>query len=338
MKGKIVDKHEGANLRASGTIQDINVAKTQQEKLVRSQQLLHEAQEIAGIGSFEWTLNNGFTYCSREFREIYEIEEVDLLNHRDFYYNHVHADDREYVLAVFLKEKTGKRNFDLEHRIVVKSKEHKVIRSRGQLFFDDQGVIVRVVGTVLDVTEQKKTQRSLYRGQELERQRIAREIHDGIGQMLIATKYKVAAVSEELGTQSARKVEEVEDFLDSVIDETRRISRNLSSRMVEEFGVSGALERLIKELSAIYRIKISGQIENITNLSNEISISIYRIAQEGINNAVKHSQAKNIIVVLTKQKVTILLRISDDGEGFNSNDLKQHMGSGLKIWKSGPHH
>ena len=115
-------------MRASGTLQDINDAKTQQEKLVRSQQLLREAQEIAGIGSFEWTLADGFTYCSREFKDIYEIEESDLKHHRDFYYNHVHSDDRHYVMHVFLKERVGKRNFDLEHRIVVPSESQKVIR------------------------------------------------------------------------------------------------------------------------------------------------------------------------------------------------------------------
>lgn len=330
-KGQIIRASGGEDiLRASGTLQDIDRAKTQQEKLVRSQRLLHEAQEIAGIGSFEWTLSDGFTYCSRAFRDIYEVEERDLINHRDFYFNHVHSDDREYVLAVFLKDRSGKQDIDLEHRIEVRSENQKIIRSRGQLFFDDNGHIVRVVGTVLDVTEQKETQRALYRGQELERQRVAREIHDGIGQMLIATKYKVAAVCDSDGEPVSKSIEEVEDFLDNIIEETRRISRNLSNRMLEEFGIVGALKFLVKELSTISKVNIEGKIENITNLSGEVSVAIYRIVQEAINNAIKHSGASTIEVSLNKNKMTLLLKIKDNGKGFDTDGLRKSRGSGLK--------
>lgn len=332
-KGKII-KHDPDedSLRASGTVQDIDQRKTQQEKLVRSQQLLHEAHQIARIGSFEWTIEEGFTHCSEVYLEIFEETSNKKLPN-DFYFNCIHPEDRDFVFSIFFKHRSGIQTFDLEHRLLLKSGNIKVIRSKGQISFDDNEHIIRVVGTLIDITEQHETKKVLYRGQELERQRVAREIHDGIGQMLIATKYKVSSLGNSRNGKFEDSVEEVEDFLDNVIEETRRITRNLSNKMVEEFGLSKALSLLIDELSKISGVNISCKIEEVEDLSHEISVAIYRIIQEAINNATKYAEASQIAVTLERNKMSLLLKIKDNGNGFDVKRLNISKGSGLKNMK-----
>lgn len=332
-KGKIIKHYaEEESLRASGTIQDITERKTQQEKLMRSQQLLHEAHQIARIGSYEWTISEGFTHSSDVFYEIFEEGKGEHLKD-DFYFNCIHPEDKEFAYSIFFKERSGLRSFDLEHRLLLKTGNVKVIRSKGQIAFNDDGAIIRVVGTLIDITEQQETKKVLYRGQELERQRVAREIHDGIGQMLIATKYKVASLNGANNGEFDESVEEVEGFLDSVIEETRRITRNLSNKMIEEFGLTKAMHLLIDELSKLSGIKINCVVEEVGNLNNELSVTIYRIIQEAVNNATKYANASEMEVRLEKNKMSLLLRIKDNGKGFNARKLLHSKGSGLKNMK-----
>ena len=110
-------------------------------------------------------------------------------------------------------------------------------------------------------------------------------------------------------------IEEVEDFLENIIDETRRISRNLSSRMIDEFGLIKALEHLVQELNAISGLKIEGKFENIANLSNEVSVAIYRIVQEAINNAIKYADASGMTISLREEHHLLRLHIMERGFG-----------------------
>ncbi|MEQ9423325.1 MAG: PAS domain-containing protein [Cyclobacteriaceae bacterium] len=335
IKGKIIrNLYDKDALRASGTIQDINARKLAQEQLLRSQQMLSEAQKIAKIGSFEWSYESGLGYCSDEFYNIFEISRNQLPEDFDFYFNHVYNDDIGLVNEIIYKERKGIQYYDLDHRMMTDNGTVKIIRSRGQITFDELQKPIRVIGTILDITEARENKKALYRGQELERKRLARELHDGIGQMLIATKYKVANVAGEVPNDPiGLSLEEVENFLDNVIDETRRISRNLSSRMIEEFGLSKALELMIEELSNISGLKIIHQIQKIDILSDDVEIAIYRISQESISNAIKYAEASEVSILLDQRNTNVMLSIEDNGIGFDEKTMNNSTGSGLRNMK-----
>ena len=169
-------------------------------------------------------------------------------------------------------------------------------------------------------------------GQEIERNRLSRELHDGLGQSLIAIKLTLES-SEDADLDKTRKiVNSVKTLFDKTIHEVRRISDNLMPAVLEEFGLNNALRNLCDEMSELSGINISFEAANLTEKLDDRNIKyIYRIVQEGINNIVKHSNATKaeVMIKITEEPKRILLSINDNGKGFANNDLNQKNGNGL---------
>ncbi len=156
--------------------------------------------------------------------------------------------------------------------------------------------------------EQELFTRHILQGQEVERKRISKELHDGIGQKLVLISN---AVIQE-------KNDDLPSLVNNTIDEVRSISRNLHPFQLERFGITKALEGLIEEISASGAdIFFSEEIENIDGLlSKDNEINLYRIFQECINNIFKHSKAKSARFVVEKRDQNIYVEIKDNGVGF----------------------
>lgn len=164
--------------------------------------------------------------------------------------------------------------------------------------------------------------------QELEKERLSRELHDGIGQMFIALKLKLEAVDDD----SEINMELIDDFkkyLDDTIDEIRKISNNLMPSVLKEFGLITAINNLCNMLNSLAKTNFSFE----TNFDSDIAdkkkkIYIFRIIQESLNNILKHSEAKNASIRLTNDKI-INLTIRDDGKGFNLDAALKGHGNGI---------
>ncbi len=155
---------------------------------------------------------------------------------------------------------------------------------------------------------------SLYEGQELERGRIARELHDGVGQLLSATLLKLTA--SEIEPETRRKLHQ---SIDEVLIEIRNISSDLSSQLLANFGLVPALRQLTQDTGEGSGIQIELQIDpaidqNPPTLS--VSQHLFRISQEALHNLVRHSSAKVAKLDLRRRGEWIELVIEDDGQGF----------------------
>ncbi|HVD96785.1 MAG TPA: sensor histidine kinase [Cytophagaceae bacterium] len=167
---------------------------------------------------------------------------------------------------------------------------------------------------------------ALIEGEEKERERIARELHDSVGQMLTAVRFQFEALSIEEG----KKIE-VKKMIDESISEIRKISHNAMPSGLLDLGLEPALQSLCHKMSIPGKISIEMDYHlesKDTVLSFDIRVCLYRIAQECLNNILKHSSATRALVVVTKSSVSIEMDISDNGKGFNRNDSSQ--GNGLK--------
>jgi signal transduction histidine kinase len=164
--------------------------------------------------------------------------------------------------------------------------------------------------------------------QELEKERLSRELHDGLGQMFIALKLKLEAVDE--GSEINMKlIEDFKNYLNDTIDEIRRISNNLMPSVLKEFGLITAVRNLCKMLNSLGKTNFSFE----TNLENDIAdkkkkIYIYRIIQEISNNILKHSDANNASITLNNSK-QIKLIIMDNGKGFSIDAALKSSGNGI---------
>lgn len=167
-------------------------------------------------------------------------------------------------------------------------------------------------------------------GQEDERQRLSRELHDGLGQMIIATKLKTESLVNSGNGINNDNVARLRLMYDSLVDEVRSISNNLMPAALQEFGLEIALKQICNEISNYSRIKVifDSQISK-REMDKRIAVYVFRIAQEALNNAVKHSDAGEIIMTLIGNEKMISLNVQDDGVGISLEEPCNHNGRGI---------
>lgn len=183
--------------------------------------------------------------------------------------------------------------------------------------------------------EKRKRLSSLIDGQEKERQRLSRELHDSLGQLLIGLKLKYENLLNQYHIiKNNNEAEELGNLFNLTIDETRRISNNLMPAALSEFGLSAAVRNLCSAFSETSKIVIQfNTFGNAEKVNQKLQIYIFRIIQEGITNIVKHANATKVIVDLTFETNKIKLKIMDNGKGFNitnSIHLNSHGISNIK--------
>ena len=177
----------------------------------------------------------------------------------------------------------------------------------------------------LQLAEDRIRAGALIEGQEEERKRFARELHDGIGQMLTGLKLHAEKLKHVQFTDEKQRsrFDQLVIMIQDTIRTTRQISYNLMPSVLEDFGLNAALNLLCEQTSQSSGIKVEfiGSRERVA-LSKPIEIGLYRIAQEALNNAVKHSNADFIMITLEKNTDQILLKIEDNGKGFLLDNVK----------------
>ncbi len=167
-------------------------------------------------------------------------------------------------------------------------------------------------------------------GQEDERQRLSRELHDGLGQMIIATKLKTETIMNTANEINSLSMKRLREMFDSLVDEVRGISNNLMPAALKEFGLEFALKQVCSEMEDHSNIKVifDSQMAE-ADIDKRIATYIFRIAQEALTNAVKHSGATEIIVTLIGSEKLINLQVQDDGTGINATQPGSQNGRGL---------
>ncbi|WP_299890996.1 sensor histidine kinase [uncultured Lacinutrix sp.] len=157
--------------------------------------------------------------------------------------------------------------------------------------------------------------------QENERSRLARELHDSVGQKLML----LSKTSKNLGSSEA------ENLASSTLEEIRSISRGLHPSNLERLGLTEAINALVYDINANTDLFFTDDIDNIDNiLSKESELHLYRIVQESLSNIVKHSEAKAVKMKIQKTANDIQVMISDNGKGFDLESQYKNMSLGLK--------
>ena len=164
--------------------------------------------------------------------------------------------------------------------------------------------------------ERKKRIQALFDGQEMERQRFSRELHDGLGQKLIGAKLQLENCTETDITSLKTTTTDVKNSLHSMVDELRRISNDLMPAALEELGVETALKNLCSDVEHQTNIEADFDSGMSTLIKGKTAVYIFRIAQEGIQNIIKHSRASRFSLQLIRNKDFLILILEDNGDGF----------------------
>ena len=178
--------------------------------------------------------------------------------------------------------------------------------------------------------ERVKSLRSLIDGQETERQRLSRELHDSLGQWLIGLKLKYESCLNNNDKVSTDFVQ-LGLLFDKTIEETRRISNNLMPAALSEFGLITAVRNICNDISNTSGIIVNFYIDGTnTLLPQKDNIYIFRIIQEGLTNIIKHSQAKKASITIKFHENETEIEIKDDGIGFNPDKVNKSDSTGLQ--------
>lgn len=170
--------------------------------------------------------------------------------------------------------------------------------------------------------QQKKLQASqIVEGQEEERKRIAKDIHDGIGQMLTALKFNIESINIENKVKTKEKIDYLKTLTADLIKGVRTATFNLTPPELSDHGLVPALQKMTVELAKLTGKKIffEGMAEENIRFDSLAETNIYRVTQEAVNNAIKYSQANYILVTLNFKNDMLSVVINDDGKGFDDS-------------------
>ena len=186
--------------------------------------------------------------------------------------------------------------------------------------------------TQLENEKQIEATLSVIKGQEEERSRLAKDLHDGLGGLLSGVKLSFINLKEnmQLDENNSRQFEKSVAQLDNTIEELRKVAHNLMPETLIKFGLKNAVEDFCESMQQSSGCRIIYQQMGVEREAGNIAdVNIYRIIQELVNNSLKHGKPKQIIVQLTKTASKILISAEDDGKGFNLDDLEGRTGIGI---------
>ncbi len=199
------------------------------------------------------------------------------------------------------------------------------------VFYQKKMIQEQVKRQNLEILYQHKMMQATLESQESERRRLATELHDSIGGMLSAIRMGISTMVKTL--PDVTSIEHTKQMLDDTISSVRQISRDLMPSTLEKFGLAQAIKELCDRIQSASSLPIQfKELDEIPSMDKNKELMVYRIAQELLNNAIKHSQATGVIVTL-RGGHELCLQVEDDGTGFNfdsqRNDKRYGKGLGL---------
>ncbi len=184
----------------------------------------------------------------------------------------------------------------------------------------------------LETQQQLTATEAVLKGEEQERTRLAKDLHDGLGGMLSGIKHSLSAMKGNLIMTPDNQLafERSIDMLDSSISEMRRVAHNMMPEALVKFGLDTALRDFCNDINQSGALKVTYQSIGLQNeaIEQTTAITIYRIVQELINNTMKHAAAKTAIVQVSKENNHINVTVEDDGKGFDTSILRKANGIG----------
>jgi signal transduction histidine kinase len=175
------------------------------------------------------------------------------------------------------------------------------------------------------MSQQKIISSKIIENQEKEQNRIAKDVHDGIGQMLTGLKYNLESINVDDLEKTTSKIEQLKELTSSIIKGVRTATFNLTPPELSDHGVVPAISKLTKELERLTgkEILFFNKTDFNQRLDSLVEINIYRITQEAINNAIKYADSSHILVSLSHSATMLSIVIDDNGKGFEPSKVKK---------------
>jgi PAS domain S-box-containing protein len=250
----------------------------------------------------------------------------------------VHPDDSKRCFETYADAFKQRESFEMEYRLRRKDGEYRWILDNGVPRFDPNGTFAGYIGSCIDITDRKLAEESLatigrrlIEAHETERAWIGRELHDDISQRLALLGIELAQWSQNAPiNEAAERVRQARAHVTEIAQEVHGLSHRLHSSKLEFLGLATTAGSFCRELSKKTNVEIVFKHAGIPdNLPKEVSLCLFRVLQEGLQNAVKHSGVQSFAVDLRGTGESIELTVVDSGNGFEEQEAFTRHGLGL---------
>lgn len=316
------------------------------ESLRASEAGLAQAEKMAHLGHWRWTLNATTMRCSRQALSILGLPDGDSGELPvDAVLGRTHADDRRPLRTAIVGVLGGGPAAEIDLRIVRPDGTERLVHQMVCLHQEASGGAQHLMGTLLDITDSKLIEHELRSSRqalrellandesrlEEERKRIAREIHDELGQLLTALRMDVALLRLRSGEQ-VQTLDLARRML-AKIDETISVTRHVATHLRPgslDLGLIAALEWLAEDMTHRYEVSCTVHREGAEPVvREEISIAAFRMVQECLTNVARHAHASVVVVHLSSNGPWLRIQVRDDGCGFDPQAPRPHGSFGL---------
>jgi PAS domain S-box-containing protein len=351
-EGRIIDT-SWARVRLSdgtsfGIGRDITASKRSEKALQRSEAYLAAGQTLSHTGSWAWNVSSGELFWSQETFRIFEVDPAvpsDALV--KMFLERLHPEDRPKIVQGLQEAAVQNKSYAVDYRIVLPNGSLKHIHDVVYPVADEAGQIVERYGVVMDVTERKQAEAELQRSvdqlralaarvqdaREEERKRVAREIHDELGQALTSIKIDLSSLIHEFPPepQQLKRIEFISGIVDQTIKSVRRISTELRPGILDDLGLIAAVEWAAEEFETRNGAKCRLDLpENDGAIDPDRATAIFRILQETLTNVARHANATCVDVRLVKEPGGVILEVRDNGKGATGEQLAATESLGIR--------
>jgi PAS domain S-box-containing protein len=322
---------------------------TEQKNAVRQLQLMHErftyVVNASSDAIWDLDLRTNNIYRSDAFLTISGYSREEIESNLDWLFTKIHPEDLNRVQhKIDHDRKECRTNWEDEYRFLHKDGTYRHILDKGYTIYED-GVAIRQVGSMQDITEKKKLEAQLMQeqvqkqrlvnqatiqAQEHERNAISAELHDNVNQLLISSRLFIGAARNNKEQQDDL-LEKATNYLLMAVDEIRGLSKRMNSKVVGIVGLKESITEIANNLIQHRQIDVLLDIDETvtTSLSKNHQLMVFRIVQEQTGNIVKHSGATEASISIFADDNTVTLIISDNGKGFDASEKDKVKGIGL---------
>jgi two-component system, NarL family, sensor histidine kinase UhpB len=307
------------------------------EKLRESNELYEFVNKATHDTIWDWD------YLTKEGRwgdgimETFGYSEANRKYNENWLNEYIHPEDKERVMKNIIGQlENGLQNWQDEFRFRCADGTYKFVKDRGFILYDNGGKPYRMIGAMTDITyevqEEMRITKATIDAQEQERGFIGAELHDNINQILVGTLLTLdLARSQQTDTGLANGlIETAMGYIKDTINETRKLSHQLAPTALCEISLKEMVENLLMIMNLDSRFTINFKYDETTKAipDDDIRLNLYRILQEQIRNIVKYSEAAIIEIAITVSEDVVMMRIFDNGRGFDTALAKKGIGLG----------
>ena len=337
-RGKYVYSNGGDPERLVGISIEITAVKRAEEALRESEERLRLAVHAGKMFAYSWDVASDRIERSGESAQILGMQEGRVSTGKELMAM-VHPDDCERVTEAMADLSAENPDVQITFRIIRPDETVIWLERNSRAYFGQYGNIQRIVGMVADVTERKNAEeilttvnRRLIEAQEADRTRIARDLHDDIGQRLALLAVEIGQLSNTSlnRNESRARIAVVREQISEISSSVHGLSHQLHPSSLKHLGLTAAARSYCREISTQQCAEIDLKSDNVpADLPSDISLCLFRVLQESLQNAVKHSGANTFKVELRGDSRSIYLAVSDLGAGFNVESAMSGAGLGL---------